>query len=79
MLKPKLQLDKFENEASEYNTKSLYVIFNVISVNEFCRVSTCTLIKDDWDNLQGTQEWTNMIKVSELQKLTTTFESLGMK
>ena len=43
VIKSKLDWDKYENEAGESNVIAMYSIFNAISMDEFFRVSTCTL------------------------------------
>ncbi|KAL6326365.1 hypothetical protein AAG906_007870 [Vitis piasezkii] len=73
VVKPKLEWDRSENEASENNVRAMYSIFNAISKNEFCRIVTCTLVKEAWDILQMTHEETNVMKVSKLQMLTSRF------
>ena len=46
VIKPKLECDRSENEASENKARAMYSIFNAISTNEFCRIATCTLVKE---------------------------------
>ncbi|RVX06607.1 hypothetical protein CK203_029547 [Vitis vinifera] len=78
VVKPKLEWDRSENEASENNARVMYSIFNAISMNEFCRIATCTLAKEAWDILQVTHEGTNVVKMSKLQMLTYKFETIRM-
>ena len=54
----------------------MYSIFSVISTDEFCIIATCTLAKEAWDILQVTHEGTNVMKVSELQMLTSRFKTI---
>ncbi|RVW22497.1 hypothetical protein CK203_107305 [Vitis vinifera] len=56
VIKPKLEWDRGDNEASENNARAMYSIFNAISTNEFHRIATCTLVKEAWDILQVTHE-----------------------
>ncbi|KAL6321940.1 hypothetical protein AAG906_035845 [Vitis piasezkii] len=70
VIKPKLEWDRSENEASENNARAMYSIFNAISTDEFRRIATCTSAKEAWDILQVTHEGTNAVKVSKLQMLT---------
>ena len=42
IIKPKLEWDRNENEASENNARVLYSIFNAINIDEFCRIATWT-------------------------------------
>ena len=76
VIKPKLEWDRGDNEASENNARSIYSIFNAIGTNEFHRIATCTLAKEAWDILQVTHEGTNVMKVSKHQMLTSRFEKL---
>ncbi|RVX16170.1 hypothetical protein CK203_014391 [Vitis vinifera] len=79
VIKPKLEWDRGDNEASENNARSIYSIFNAIGTNEFHRIATCTLAKEAWDILQVTHEGTNVVKVSKLQMLTSKFETIRME
>nr|CAN74842.1 hypothetical protein VITISV_012791 [Vitis vinifera] len=67
-----------DNEASENSAKAMYSIFNVISTDEFRRITTCTSAKEAWDILQVTHEGTSAVKVSKLQMLTSRFETIRM-
>ena len=78
VVKPKLEWDRSENEASENNVRAMYSIFNAISMDEFHRIATCTSTKEAWDILQVTHEGTNVVKVSKLQMLTSGFENIRM-
>ncbi|RVW23084.1 hypothetical protein CK203_099972 [Vitis vinifera] len=73
VINPKLEWDRGENEASENNVKVMYSIFNAISTNEFHRIATCTSAKKVWDILQVTHEGTNIVKMFNLQMLTSSF------
>ncbi|RVW75453.1 hypothetical protein CK203_061519 [Vitis vinifera] len=55
---------------NENNARAMYSIFNAISTDGFCRIATCTSVKEGWDILQVTHEGTNAMKVSKLQMLT---------
>ena len=76
VIKPKLEWDRRENEASENNARAMYSIFNAFSTDEFRRIATCTSAKEAWDILQVTHEGTNVMKVSKHQMLTSRFEKL---
>ena len=79
VIKPKLECDRGDNEASENNVRSMYFIFNVISIDEFSRIATCTSAKEVWDIIEVTYEGTNAVKLAKLQMLTSTFETIRMK
>ena len=42
VVKPKVEWDKHEDEASENNARAMYSIFNAISTYEFHMIATCT-------------------------------------
>ena len=79
VIKPKLEWDKGDNEASENNARAMYSIFNAINTDEFHRIATCTSTKEAWDILQVIHEGTNAVKVSKLQMLTSKFETIRME
>ncbi|RVW18798.1 hypothetical protein CK203_098351 [Vitis vinifera] len=79
VIKPKLEWDRGDNEASENNARAMYSIFNAISTDEFRRIATCTSAKEAWDILRVTHEETNAVKVSKLQMLTSRFETIRME
>ena len=79
VIKPKLEWDRGDNEASENNVRAMYSIFNAIGMDEFRRIATCTLTKKAWDILQVTHEGINAMKVSKLQMLTFRFEIIMME
>ena len=79
VIKPKLEWDRGDNEASENNARAMYSIFNAISTDEFRRIATCTSAKEAWDILQVTHKGTNAVKVSKLQMLTSRFETIRME
>ncbi|RVW79773.1 hypothetical protein CK203_058214 [Vitis vinifera] len=79
IIKPKLEWDRGDNEASENNVRAMYSIFNAIRTDEFHGIATCTSAKKAWDILQVTHEGTNAVKVSKLQMLTSRFETIRME
>ena len=46
VIKPKLEWDRGDNEASENNARAMYSIFNAISMDEFQRIATCISAKE---------------------------------
>ena len=56
MIKPKLDWDKHENEASKNNVRAMYSIFNSINTDEFSRIATCISTKEAWDILRAAHE-----------------------
>ncbi|KAG8474201.1 hypothetical protein CXB51_033810 [Gossypium anomalum] len=62
-----------EERVANSNFKTLYVIFCGVDLQEFKRISKCTMVKEAWDILQTIHERTNTIKQSKMQMLTTKF------
>ena len=53
-------------------------IFNVISMQEFKRISNVEIAHTAWNILQTVHEGTKAVKINKLQQLTTRFESIRM-
>ena len=53
-------------------------IFNVISMEEFKRISNVEVAYTAWNILQTVQEGTKAVEINKLQQLTTRFESIRM-
>ena len=53
-------------------------IFNVISMEEFKRVSNVEIAHTAWNILQTKHEGTKAVKINKLQQLTSRFESIRM-
>ena len=53
-------------------------IFNVVSMEEFKRISNVEVTHTAWNILQTMHEGTKAIKINKLQQLTTRFESIRM-
>ena len=53
-------------------------IFNVISIEEFKRVSNVEIAHTAWNILQTKHEGTKAVKINKLQQLTSRFESIRM-
>ena len=53
-------------------------IFNVISMEEFRRISNVEVAHTAWKILQTVHEGTKAVKINKLQQLTTRFESIRM-
>ena len=52
------------------------VIFNVVSMEEFKRISNVEVTHIAWNILQTVHEGTKAIKINKLQQLTIRFESI---
>ena len=53
-------------------------IFNVVSMEEFKRISNAEVAHTAWNILQTMYEGTKAVKINKLQQLTTRFESIRM-
>ena len=54
------------------------VIFNVVSMEEFKRISNVEVAYTAWNILQAVHEGTKVVKINKLQQLTSKFESIRM-
>ena len=64
--------------ATAFNNKAMNVIFNVVSMEEFKRISNVEVTHTAWNILQIVHKGTKAIKINKLQQLTTRFESIRM-
>ena len=53
-------------------------IFNVVSMEEFKRISNVEVAHTTWNILQTVHEGTKVVKINKLQQLTTRFQSIRM-
>ena len=53
-------------------------IFNTVSMEEFKRISNVEIAHIDWNILQTMHEGTKVVKINNLQQLTSRFESIRM-
>ena len=67
-----------QKEATTFNSKAMNVIFNVVSMEEFKKISNVEIAYTAWNILQTVHEGTKAIKINKLQQLTTRFESVRM-
>ena len=65
-----------KNEAVAFNSKVKNAIFNVVSMEEFRRISNVEVAHIVWKILQTVHEGTKTVKINKLQQLTTRFESI---
>ena len=70
---------KEELELSNFNSKALHALFNVVSVNQMKIIANCEIAKEAWDKLQIKNEGTDMVKKTRLRRLVTNFENLSMR
>ena len=67
-----------QKEAVAFNSKAMNAIFNVISMEEFRRISNVEVAYTAWKILQTVHEGTKEVKINKLQQLTTRFENIRM-
>ena len=67
-----------QREAAAFNSKVMNAIFNVVSMEEFKRISNVEVAHTAWNILQTMHEGTKAVKINKLQQLTTRFESIRM-
>ena len=67
-----------QKEATVFNSKTMNVIFNAVSMEEFKRISNVEVAHIAWNILQIVHEGTKAVKINKLQQLTTRFESIRM-
>ena len=80
--KPKEALanqDEAKIKVANFNSKALNALFNVVTNEEFKKISSTETTKKAWTILQTTYEGTKAVKDSKLQRLTTSFEEIKME
>ena len=63
---------------ANFNSRALNTLFSAVTNEEFKKISFTDNAKEAWTILQNTYEGTKAIKNSKLQRLTTSFEEIGM-
>ena len=78
--KPTTPVSEWQTSQKEaaFNSKSMNTIFNVVSMEEFKRISNVEVAHTIWNILQTMHEDTKAVKINKLQQLTTRFESIKM-
>ena len=64
---------------ANFNSRALNALFNVVTNEEFKKISSTEIAKEAWTILQITYEGTKAVKDSKLQRLTTSFEEIKME
>ena len=67
-----------QKKAAAFNSKVMNAIFNVVSTEEFKRISNIEVAHTAWNILQTVHEGTKVVKINKLQQLTTRFENIRM-
>ena len=68
-----------EDRKVQYNLKAKNIITSALGIDEYFRVSNCTIAKEMWDTLQLTHEGTTDFKRSRITTLTHEYELFRMK
>ena len=63
---------------ANFNSRALNTLFSAVTNEEFKKISFTDNAKEAWTILQNTYEGTKDVKNSKLQRLTTSFEEIGM-
>ena len=69
---------RWEKEVAAFNSKAMNVIFNVVPIEEFKRISNVEVAYTAWNILQTVREGPKAVKINKLQQLTTRFKSIRM-
>ena len=67
-----------QKEAAAFNNKTMNVIFNTVSMEEFKRLSNVEVTHTAWNILQTVHKGTKTVKINKLHQLTSKFESIRM-
>ena len=67
-----------QKKAAAFNSKAMNAIFNVVSMEEFNRISNVEVAYTAWNILQIVHEGSKAVKINKLQQLTSKFESIKM-
>ena len=65
--------------AANFNSRVLNALFSAVTNEEFKKISSTETAKKAWTILQTTYEGTKVVKDSEFQRLTTSFEEIKME
>ena len=60
-----------QKEAAAFNSKVMNAIFNVVSMEEFKRISNVEVTYTAWNILETMHEGTKAVNINKLQQLTT--------
>ena len=71
--------DDAKIKVANFNSRALNALFNVVTNEEFKKISSTETTKEAWTILQTTYEETKAVKDSKLQRLTTSFEEIKIE
>ena len=78
-LKPECEWDDNDRRMAQLNAKAINVLYCVLSVNKFNRVSSYSLTKKIWGRLKVTLEGTNQVKKIKINILIHKYELFKME
>ena len=70
--------DDAKNKATNFNSRALNALFSVVTNEEFKKISFTDNAKEAWTILQNTYKGIKAIKNFKIQRLTTSFEEIGI-
>ncbi|GAV92546.1 UBN2 domain-containing protein, partial [Cephalotus follicularis] len=76
--KPENEYNDNDFRIFQLNSKAKHVLFCVVGLNEFNRISSCDTAKKMWDLLEITYEGTNQVKESKISMLVHEYELFMM-
>ena len=56
-----------QTEAAAFNSKAMNIIFNIVTMEEFRRISNIEIAHTAWKILQIVHEGTKVVKINKLQ------------
>ena len=65
--------DDAKIKVENFNNRALNALFSAVANEEFKKISSTETAKEAWTILQTTYKGTKAVKVSKLQRLTTSF------
>ena len=71
--------DDAKIKTANFNNRALNALFSAVTIEEFKKISSTKTAKKAWTILQTTYEGTKVVKDSNLQRLTTSFEEIKME
>ena len=70
--------DDAKIKATNFNSRALNALFSAVTNEEFKKISFTDNAKEAWTILQNTYKGIKAIKKSKIQRLTTSFEEIGI-
>ena len=71
--------DDAKIKTTNFNSRALNALFSAVTNEEFKKISSTEIAKEDWTILQTTYKGTNAVKDSKFQRLITNFEEIKME